>query len=66
MERKSRSRATTSRYLIESRAAERRLAEARIKETPIERMFLKILHRKMTTAERQILLGNRSPIPKTA
>jgi hypothetical protein len=32
---------------------------ARRKETPIERMFLKILHRKMSTAERRILLRKR-------
>jgi hypothetical protein len=29
---------------------------ARRKETPIERMFLNFLHRKMSTVERRILL----------
>jgi len=36
----------------------------RRKETPIERMFLKILHRKMTTAERRILLRKRKATSK--
>jgi len=31
------------------------------KETPIERLFLKILHRKMSVAERRVLLRKRSP-----
>jgi len=30
------------------------------KETPIERMFLKILHRKVSAAERRVLLRKRS------
>ncbi len=34
------------------------------KKTPIERMFLEILHRKMRAAERRILLPNEAPKAK--
>jgi len=33
----------------------------RLKKTPIQRMFLKILHRRMSAAERRVLLRKRSP-----
>jgi len=38
----------------------------RLKKTPLQRMFLKILHRKMTTAERRILLCKRKAKPRAA
>jgi len=39
---------------------------ARRKETPIERIFLKVLHRKMSAAERRIFLGKRRTKSKPA
>jgi len=39
---------------------------ARRRETPIERIFLKVLHRKMSAAERRIFLGKRKAKPKQA
>ena len=38
----------------------------RLKKTPIERMFLRILHRKMSVAERRVLLRKRKANPKAA